>query len=75
MARPTLLDMIPNELKYYPFMISLNKCAVSWNVSFPKIYVPKETKDINVTAYNMIRNKDEVKAMTIHSMWLQMQIQ
>ena len=75
MVRPTLLDMIPNELKYYPFMISLNKCAVSWNVSFPKIYVPKETKDINVKAYNMIRNKDEVKAMTIHFMWLQMQIQ
>ena len=31
-----------------------------------KIYVPKETKYINVTAFNLISNKDEVKAMTEH---------
>ena len=27
MVRPTLDDMNPVELKYYPFMISLNKCT------------------------------------------------
>ena len=27
MVRPTIIDMNPNELKYYPSMISLNKCA------------------------------------------------
>ena len=27
MVRPTLIDMNPVELKYYPFMISLNKCT------------------------------------------------
>ena len=37
MARPTLIDMNPNELKYYPFMISLNKCNGSCNVLSPKI--------------------------------------
>ena len=26
MVRPTPIDMNPLELKYYPFMISLNKC-------------------------------------------------
>ena len=31
-VRPTLIDMNPNELKYYPFMISLNKCTGSCNV-------------------------------------------
>ena len=37
MARPTLIDMNPNELKYYPFMISLNKCNGSCDVLSPKI--------------------------------------
>ena len=27
MIRPTLIGMNPFELKYYPFMISLNKCT------------------------------------------------
>ena len=31
MLRPTLIDLNPVELKYYPFMISLNKCTGSWN--------------------------------------------
>ena len=32
MVRPTIIDMNPVELKYYPFMISLNKCSGSCNV-------------------------------------------
>ena len=66
MVRPTLIYMNPVELKYYPFMISLNKCAGSCNALSPKICVPKETKGINVKAFNMITKKDEVKAMTEH---------
>ena len=41
--------MNPSELKYYPFMISLNvhlfKCTGSCNVLSPKMCVPKEVKD------------------------------
>ena len=66
MVRPTLINMNPIELKYYPFMISLNKCTGSCNVLSPKICVPKETKDINVKAFNMITNKNEAKTMTEH---------
>ena len=66
MVRSTLIDMNPNELKYYPVMISLNKCAGSCNVLSRKMCVPKEIKDINVKAFNMITNKDEAKAMTEH---------
>ena len=40
--RPTLVDINPIELEYYPFMISLNKCTGSCNVLSPKIYIPKE---------------------------------
>ena len=66
MVRPTLTDLNPVEFKYYPLMISLNKCAGSCNVSCPKIWVPKETKDINVKAFNMATNKNEGKQMTEH---------
>ena len=58
--------MNPVELKYYPFMISLNKCTGSCNFLSPKICVPKETKYINVKALNMIANKCEAETMTEH---------
>ena len=45
-------------------MISLNKYTESCNFLSPKICVPKETKDINVKAFNMITNKNKAKAMT-----------
>ena len=66
MVRPTLIDMNPIELKYYPFITSLNKCTGSGNVLSPKIYVPKEIKDVNIKAFKMITNKDEAKAITEH---------
>ena len=64
MVRPTLIDLNPVELKYYPFMISLDKCSESCNVLSPKICVPKETKHLNDTVFTMITNKNEAKAMT-----------
>ena len=66
MVRPTLIDLNLVELKYYPFMISLDQCSGSCNVLSPKICAPKETKDINVKAFNMITNKNEAKPMTKH---------
>ena len=63
MVRPTLIDINPVELKCYPLMISLNKCTGSCYVLSPKICVPKEIKNINVKAFNMITNKDKAKAM------------
>ena len=64
MVRPARIDINLNELKYYPFMSSLTKCTGICNVLSPKICVPKETKEINVKAFNMMINKDESKAMT-----------
>ena len=66
MVRSTLIDLNPIKLKYYPFMISLDKCNGSCNVFSPKICAPKETNDINVKVFNMIANKNEAKAMTKH---------
>ena len=39
--RPTLIDLGPVEIKYYPFMISSDKCNGSCNVLSPKICVSK----------------------------------
>ena len=44
-------------------MISLDKCSGTCNALSPKICVPKETKYINVKAFNTITIKNEVKAM------------
>ena len=66
MVRLTVVDMNPVELKYYPFMTSLNKCTGNCNVFSPKIRVPKETKDIYIKAFNIITKKDEGKAMEEH---------
>ena len=57
MVRPTLFDLNPAELKYYPFIISSDKCSGTCNVLLPLICVPKETKEINVKIFNMITNK------------------
>ena len=66
MVRPTLINLNPVEVKYYPLMISLNKCTGSCNVVSRKICVPRETKNINVKAFNIITNKNDAKAMTDH---------
>ena len=43
MVRPTLIDMNPFELKYYPFMISLNKCT---GMSYLEEYVFQKKQKI-----------------------------
>ena len=43
----TLIDLNPVELKYYPFMISLDKCNGRFNVLSPKICIPKKNKRHN----------------------------
>ena len=47
-------------------MISLDKCTGSCNVLSPKICVPKETKGINIKAFNVKTNKNEAKTMNKH---------
>ena len=44
MVKHALVDMNSVELKYYQFMISLNKCTGSCNVVSPKICVSKKTR-------------------------------
>ena len=64
MIRPTLIDLNPVKLKYYPFMISSDKCNGSCNVLSRKICVLKKGKDTNVKIFNMITDKNDAKRMT-----------
>ena len=59
MVRPTLIDLNSVKFKYYPLMISLDKCTGSYIVLSPKICVLKETKNINVKVFNTLTNKNE----------------
>ena len=46
MVRPSIVNVNTIELKYYSFMISLNKCTGVCNVLSSKISFPKETRNI-----------------------------
>ena len=66
MIKTFLIDLNPVELKYYPFIINLDKCSVSYNSvdeSSTKMCVPSKTKDVNVKVFNMITNRNEAKTM------------
>ena len=65
-ARPNLIVLNPVELKYNALMISLDECTGNCNVFSQNICVSKETKDINLKAFNIIINKNEAKTMTKH---------
>ena len=66
MIRPFLIDLNPFELKYYPFMISLDKCKGSCNCVDDlsmRISTRSKTKDIQVKVFNMIKNRNEAKTL------------
>ena len=69
MIRSFLVNSNPVELKYYPFMIILDKCSGSCNSVddlSTKICVPSTTKDINVKVFTMITNKNKAKPIVKH---------
>ena len=63
MVIPNPINLNHVELKYYPFMVSLDKCNGSCNVLSSKIIFPKETKNINVKVFIIITNKNEARTM------------
>ena len=60
MIRPTLIDLNPVELKYYPFMISVDKYSGSCNILSPKRCSKKKT---NVKSFNIVTSQNEAKTM------------
>ena len=61
MARPTLINLNANKrnqrLRYYPFVVSLNRCDGSCNTFDDlsiRISVPNKTEDVNLNVFNMV---------------------
>ena len=46
MVRPTLIDMNTAELKFYPFMISLNKCTGTCDVLSPEAFSKRHKRHV-----------------------------
>ena len=60
-TQPTLINLHPNEysrgLHYYPFVVSLDKCARICNTLDDlsnRVCVPNKTKNLNLSVFNMI---------------------
>ena len=69
MTQPTLINLLSNELHYYPFAIKLDRCVGSCNTlnDLPnKVCVPNKTEDLNLSVFNMITGINEFKALTKH---------
>ena len=51
------VDLNPNELRYYPFVVNLDRCDGSCNSLddlSDRIYVSNKTEDLNAKVFNMI---------------------
>ena len=64
--QPTLINLHVNEynqeLHYYPFTVTLDKCVGSCNTHNDlcnKVYVPNKTEDLNLNVWNPSRNSCE----------------
>ena len=69
MIRPTLVDLNRVDLKYYPFIISLDKrtgSCKSVDETSTRICVSSKTKDVNGKVFNIVTNKNEDKTMVNH---------
>ena len=68
-ARPTLINLNPIGLKYYPFMVTPDKCNKSFYVVddlSTNICVPSKTKEVNVKIFNLIAKIHESKTLVKH---------
>ena len=69
MIRTFFIDFNHVELKYYPFMISLDTFSGICNSAdelSAKMCVPIQTKDVNNQVFSMITSRNEVKTMVKH---------
>ena len=70
--RPTIIDLSPIELNYYPLMTSLGKCNGCCDVLddlSAKICVPSKTKDVKIKIFNTITRINRVKVLIKHISW------
>ena len=69
-ARPTLIDLNPRQIHYYPLIFSLDRCngfCNTLNNLLSRIRVLNKTKDVNLNVFNMIARLNESKTLAKHT--------
>ena len=64
LAGLNLIDLNPDELRYYSFMVSLDRCNGSFDTFhdlFDRSCVLSKTRKVNVKVISMISRKSESK--------------
>ena len=59
-----IINVNTNEPKFYPYIITINKCKGSCNTidePYSKICVPDTIKNINVKVFNLISRTNETR--------------
>ena len=67
-TRPFIIDLNPVELKYYPYIITLDKCNGSCNTRSEisgRICVLNKTENVNLMVFNLITKTNEQKKLSI----------
>ena len=62
--RSKIINLITNELMFYPYSIKINKCKGSCNTindPYAKICVPDNIKNTNVKIFNLMSRPNECK--------------
>ena len=69
MVRPILTDLNPDELHYYPFIISLDRFDGSCSTvedSSCQIHVPNKIGDLSLKVFTMIKGQNKPKTLVKH---------
>ena len=69
MVRPMLINLNPDELHYYPFIVSMNRCNGSCNAIgdlFDRTFVPNKMEVVDLGVLNIIKGIIESKTPAKH---------
>ena len=64
-TRPMLIDSNPDELHYYPFLTSLDRCDRTCNIvrdPFGRICIPNKTEAVNLNVFNIINEGVNIRS-------------
>ena len=68
-VKPILFDLNTDELRSYPFIISMNRCDGNCNTTedqFGRTCVSKKLEDVNLKVFNIINGINELKTLVKH---------
>ena len=62
--RSEIINVNTNELVFYPYSVTINKCKGSCNTlndQYPKLCVPDTNKNINVKVFSLMSRTNETR--------------